>query len=332
VVRIQRFTARIILVTFAVFSIAALINWDSEAQDSHSQLSRQEAAGAQIRLSVSVTDEQGRVAPKLSKDHFTILDGKEPQEIRFFEERDEPYSIVFLFDTSGSMLKTHRELSNILGSNILRFITQTKESTEYSFMTFGERPQILMDWTHNSSVVGEALNKLALVRPSGLSALYDACYLGIETLRQRSNPRRAIVLLSDGHDNVSKRSYQRLGELLKQSDVVVYALYTTDPINDQLGEFGRSVLRELTTVSGGTVFETFNKSKINELFDSLAMEMRHQYVIGFSPAGLDGKWRTVKIKVKPIEVPNTSQPNKPNKQMKLTARTRHGFYAPNSSR
>ena len=88
----KRFAARIVFVVFAVFSISALIAWDSKGQDSQSQLSRQDAAGAQIRLSVSVTDERGRVAPQLSKDQFTILDGKSPQEIRFFDERNEPYS------------------------------------------------------------------------------------------------------------------------------------------------------------------------------------------------------------------------------------------------
>lgn len=323
---------RLSFLSFAAFSIIALTApCRSKGQDSPAPLASHNANSGQILLSVSVTDKHGQVPAKLSKDDFTLLDGKSPQQISFFEERDAPYSIGFLFDTSGSMLRQSKQMRSFPRDDILQFVTRSHKANEYFFVTFGERLELLMDWTRDVSTIGDALDKLARVRPKGPTVLYDACYFGIEKLRYRSNPRRALILLTDGQDNVSKHSYEKLRELLKQSEVVIYGLDRGDP-SDPLAGFGEEVLGELTSMSGGAVFVTNDELKLNQVFDSIALEMHHQYIIGFNPASLDGKWHSIKIKVKPIEVPDSSRPDKLHKQISLSARTRQVFYAPKPSR
>ena len=328
---------RLSLLSFAAFSIIALTApWGSKGQDSPAPLASHNANSAQILLSVSVTDKHGQVPAKLSKDDFTLLDGKSPQQISLFEERDAPYSIGFLFDTSGSMvrqdkLRQDKQMLSIPRDNILRFVTRSHKANEYFFATFGERLELVMDWTRDANTIGDALDKLARVRPKGPTVFYDACYFGIEKLRDRSNPRRALILLTDGIDNVSKHSYKNLRELLKQSEVVIYVLDKGDPPAPLVG-LGEGVLRELTSISGGAAFVTNDELKLNQVLDSIALEMQHQYTIGFNPASLDGKWHSIKIKIKPIEVPDSSRPDKPHKQISLSARNRQVFYAPKPSR
>ena len=99
-----------------------------------------------------------------------------------------------------------------------------------------------------------------------------------------------------------------------------------------LAGLGEGVLIELTSMSGGAAFATNDELKLSQVFDSIALEMQHQYIIGFNPASLDGKWHSIRIKVKPIEVPDSSRPDKPHKQISLSARTRQVFYASKPSR
>lgn len=325
---------RLSCLAFAAFSIIALTApCGSEGQESPVSSTSQSANSGQIRLYVSVTDEHNRVAANFAKDDFTILDGKAIQQINSFEERNEPYSIGFLIDTSGSMLKPDKDLSALLlKDNILRFMAQSHKANEYFLLTFAGRPQLLMEWTRDIGTAADALNKLALEAPKGPTAFFDACYLGIEKLRRRSHPRAALIMLTDAQDNESKHTYGELRELLKQSDVVIYALYKADPTTEPLVGGGRKSLRELTAISGGVAFAPNNKAAMDKIFDLIALEMQHQYVIGFNPASLDGKWHSIRIKVKPIDIPDSSRPDKPPKQIRISARTREVFYGPTPSR
>lgn len=302
-------------------------------QDSTAPTASQNANTGEIRLSVSVRDETGRVVANLSKDAFTVLDGKSLQQINFFEERNEPYSIGFLLDASGSMLNADKHLFTLIRDNILRFLALSNKANEYFFLTFAGRPQLLLEWTRDVGTADDALDKLALGRPKGPTALFDACYLGIEKLRSRPNPRRALILLTDGQDNVSNSTNTALGESVKQSDVVIYAVYKADLMIGTLAGYGKAILRELTSISGGAFFAPVTKAELTQAFDSIAAEMQHQYIIGFNPASLDGKWHSIKVKVAPIETQkDTSKPTKPRRPITLSARTRPGFYAPKSLR
>lgn len=327
------FSSRRLGFLIAVFGIVGLITpLSSKVQDSPAPPASQNANSGQILLSVSVRDELGRVAANISKDAFTVLDGKSSQQINFFEERDSPYSIGFLLDASGSMLNADRDLFALVKDNILRFIAQSNKANEYYFLTFAGRPQLLLEWTRDVGAAGDALDKLGRARPKGPTALLDACYLGIEKLMSKSNTRRALILISDGQDNASNYTGKALRESVQRSDVVVYAVYKADPMSGTMAGYGKEILTELTSISGGAVFAPGTKTEMNQAFDSIAAEMQHQYIIGFNPANLDGKWHSIRIKIKSIEVRNSSTPDRAKKQIKLSARTRPVLYPPQPHR
>lgn len=276
-----------------------------------------------ILLRVAVTDAKGRLISNLKRDAFTVFDRDVAQTVSFFANDDVPSSVGFLIDTSGSM-KYGPSLSMIKDS-ILRFVQQGHKANEYFILTYANQPELLVDWTRDVGLIEDALNRLARLSQKGATAIYDACDLAIERVRPRSNPKHALILITDGQDNGSHHSYEAVRESLKRSDTIVYAAHTANASEpDLLTGFGREFLKELLSYSGGTGFPVTNKAEMNEAFDFFAQDLRHQYLIGYSPGRIDSQWHPVKVKVNAVDIIGLPKSNKPQK---LSARTRQGYYA-----
>ena len=267
-----------------------------------------------VTLTLTVTDLYGRYVSGLSKNAFSIMDNNEQQEITFFSDSDAPVSLGILFDVSGSMsgekiLKARKALS--------RFINSSHPNDEYFLIAFNSRAQLLLDRTRDGDAV---LQKLTLVNPRENTALYDAVYLGIERVTRGAHQKKAILIISDGQDNSSRYNFGEVRRLTKESDVVTYAVGIIDAHDaaSQVGMQGQAFLDELTSVTGGKSFYPQSDIEMDEIFERIALELRHQYSIGYTPKDFqpDGKWRKVKVKVKP-----------PRGLPRLTVRSREGYYA-----
>jgi Ca-activated chloride channel family protein len=272
-----------------------------------------------ITLTVTVTDTYGRYVSGLSQKAFTVLDDKQEQEITYFSDDDAPVSVGVVFDFSGSMsgdkIARAREA-------LSRFIQTSHHSDEYFLVGFNSRAQLLMDRTRDGDAV---LDKLTFVQTKGQTALYDACYLGVEKVTRGAHPKRAIILISDGQDNDSRYTFSEVRRLLKESDVVLYSigiLGGNDP-GSPLGMQGQGMLDELSAVSGGKAFFPNTAAEMDEIFERIALELRHQYSIGYRPKSFvnDGKWHKVKVKVTP-----------PRGLPRLFVRSREGYFAITSPR
>jgi Ca-activated chloride channel family protein len=267
-----------------------------------------------ITLTVTVTDNYGRYVSGLDKKAFSIFDEKAAQEIEFFSDDDAPVSVGVIFDVSGSMngekIKRAREA---LG----RFISTSHDSDEYFLIGFNTRAQLLLDKTRDGDAV---LNKLTYVQPKSQTALYDACYLGVEKVQRGTHPKRAILLISDGQDNSSRYTYSELRRLLKESDVVVYSIGILDgsDAGSTLGMEGQGILDELSSVSGGKAFFPNTAAEMDEIFERIALELRHQYSIGYRPSNFanNGKWHKIKVKITP-----------PRGLPRLFVRSKEGYYS-----
>ncbi|HEX8708714.1 MAG TPA: VWA domain-containing protein [Pyrinomonadaceae bacterium] len=267
-----------------------------------------------ITLTVTVTDNYGRYVSGLDKKAFTVFDDKEEQEIEFFSDDDAPVSVGVIFDVSGSMSgdkisKAREALS--------KFIQTSHDSDEYFLIGFNSRAQLLLDKTRDGDAI---LNKLTFVQPRSNTALYDACYLGVEKVTRGAHQKRALLLISDGQDNDSRYTFNEVRRLLKESDVVLYSvgiLGGSDPGNS-LGMEGQAILDELSSVSGGKAFFPSTAAEMDELFERIALELRHQYSIGYRPKSFvnNGKWHKIKVKLTP-----------PRGLPRLFVRSREGYYA-----
>lgn len=272
-----------------------------------------------VTLTLTVTDPYGRYVSGLAKNAFTISDNNQEQEIIYFSDADAPVSVGILFDVSGSM---SGEKIRKAQKALERFIGTSHPSDEYFLIAFNNRAQLLMDRTRD----GEALvRKLTLVQPKNNTALYDAVYLGVERVTRGTHQKRAMLIISDGQDNSSRYNFGEVRRLMKESDVVTYAVGIQDrgDSGSALGMQGQAFLDELASVSGGKSFYPQTDIEMDEIFERIALELRNQYSIGYIPKDFqpDGKWRKVKVKIKP-----------PRGLPRLTVRSREGYYAtPNTN-
>lgn len=267
-----------------------------------------------VTLTLTVTDYYGRYVSGLTEDAFTIYDDKKKQDIVFFSDTDAPVSIGILFDVSGSMtgekiLKAKNALS--------RFINTSHPRDEYFLIAFNKRAQLLMDRTRDGEAV---LNKLTMVEPKHNTALYDACYLGVERVTRGAHQKKALLIISDGQDNASRYNFKEVRRLMKESDVVIYSVGILDSKDSATPEglIGQSYLDELASVTGGKSFYPNTAVEMDEIFERIALELRHQYSVGYVPSNFEpnGEWHRVKVKVKP-----------PRGLPRLSVRSREGYYA-----
>ncbi|MGI8470207.1 MAG: VWA domain-containing protein [Pyrinomonadaceae bacterium] len=272
-----------------------------------------------VTLTLTVQDPYGRYVSGLGKNAFTILDNNQEQNITFFDDTDAPISVGILFDVSGSMSGEKIQRAR---TALERFINTSHPMDEYFLIAFNSRAQLLLDRTRNGEAV---LDKLALVQPRDNTALYDACYLGVERVTRGTHQKKALLIISDGQDNSSRYNFGEVRRLLKESDVTVYAvgILSGSDAGSSLGMQGQAFLDELAGVTGGKSFYPQTKVEMDEIFERIALELRHQYSIGYTPKDFapDGKWRKVKVKIKP-----------PRGLPRLTVRGRDGYYAtPNTT-
>ena len=267
-----------------------------------------------ITLTVTVTDTYGRYVSGLSKNAFTVLDDKQPQDISFFSDDDAPVSVGVIFDVSGSMSGDKIRRARDALAN---FIQTSHNSDEYFLIAFNSRAQLLLDKTRDGDAV---LDKLTFVQTKNNTALYDACYLGVEKVQRGTHPKRALLLISDGQDNNSRYTFNEVKRLLKESDVVLYAvgILSGSDAGSSLGMGGQGNLDELANVSGGKAFFPRSPAEMDDIFEQIALELRHQYSIGYKPNNFasDGKWHKVKVKVTP-----------PRGLPRLFVRSKEGYYA-----
>jgi Ca-activated chloride channel family protein len=267
-----------------------------------------------ITFTVTVTDTYGRFVSGLNKNAFTVFDEKKPQEITYFSDDDSPVSVGVIFDVSGSMSGDKvRRARDALS----KFIQTSHNSDEYFLIAFNSRAQLLLDRTRDGNSV---LDKLTFVHTRNNTALYDACYLGVEKVQRGAHSKRALLLISDGQDNNSRYTFNELRRLLKESDVVLYGvgILSGSDAGSALGMEGQGILDELASVSGGKAFFPRSAAEMDDIFEQIALELRHQYSIGYKPANFsnDGKWRRVKVKVTP-----------PRGLPRLFVRSKEGYYA-----
>ena len=269
-----------------------------------------------VTLTVTVMDAQGRYVLGLDKSAFTVTDNKIPQEIEYFSDDDLPVSIGVVFDTSGSMS----------GQKIIRaqealslFIQTSRPDDEYFLIGFNSSVELLVDRTRDSDAI---LGKLTFVETRGQTALYDAAYLGVEKVKRGTHTKRAILIISDGQDNNSRYNFDELRRLVRESDTLIYAVGIQGPTTGHLDVYGKLLLDELASTSGGRAFFPNNTEEMYEAFEQIALELRRQYSIGYRPSNFsaDGRWHRVKVKVTP-----------PAGVKRLFVRNREGYYAAPSS-
>jgi len=266
-----------------------------------------------VLVPVTITDPMNRLVTGLDKENFTVFEGKDQQEIRHFSSEDAPVSLGIIFDMSGSMSSKIDRARDAVGE----FLKTANPQDEFFLIAFSDQPEQLSDFTQSAD---EIQNKLIFTAPRGRTSLLDAIYLGVHKMRQAKYPKRAMLIISDGGDNHSRYTEGEIKSMVKEADILIYAIGIYDhyfPTDEE--RLGPALLSDVTELTGGRAFTIDNPNDLADVSTKIGIELRNQYVIGYRPKNpvRDGKWRKIKVKLLP---PKGLPP------LKVYAKT--GYYAP----
>jgi Ca-activated chloride channel family protein len=248
-----------------------------------------------VSLPVTVTDAYNRLVTGLDRQHFEVFEDKVKQEISFFSDDDSPVNLGIVFDVSGSMKGKLDRARDALKA----FIVTSHSDDDFFLVGFNQRANLLAEFTDGESLT----SKLTLVDPKGQTALYDAAYLGIEKVKQGRHTRNAMLLISDGQDNSSRYTYGELRKLLKEAGVQIYCIGIVEiggAAGGTLDMQGQAILEEIAQTTGGKAFFPRSGAELEDATTRIALELRHQYSIGYNPTNVkrDGQWHKIKVNVK----------------------------------
>lgn len=262
-----------------------------------------------VSLTVSVTDQGGRFLPGLTKQDFKVIDERVIQGISYFSDADAPATVGIVLDLSSSM---SADKINRAKEALARFIQTTHRNDEYFLIGFRDNAQVLLDRTSDSEAL---LQRVASLRPEGGTALYDGVSLALDQVAQGKYAKRALIVISDGEDNHSRITFNQVRRQLQEANVMIWTVLI-GPLLPRSN--GGAIMDKLAAVSGGQSFFPRNGEKMSEDFEQIALELRRQYSIGYTPSNLvaDGKWHRIKVEVVPAAAAKQA-----------VVRTREGYYA-----
>jgi Ca-activated chloride channel family protein len=266
-----------------------------------------------VLVPVTITDPLNRLVTGLDRENFQLFEGNLPQEIRSFSSEDAPVSLGVIFDSSGSMSSKMDRAKDA----VMEFFKTANPQDEFFMITFSDEPEEVSDFT---SSVNEIQDKLVYAVPRKRTALLDAIYMGVSKMRQAKFPKKALLIISDGGDNHSRYTENEIKALVKEADVMVYAIGIYDRyFATQEERLGPALLSEITELTGGRAFTIDNPNDLADVATKIGVELRNQYVLGYHPAKIvrDGKWRKIKVKLLP-----------PKGLPPLRVYARMGYYAP----
>ena len=270
-----------------------------------------------VLIPATVTDSSNRFVLGLHKADFHLFEDKVEQPITHLSGEDAPLSVGVVFDISGSMgvkLRTSRQAG-------FRLLETLNPQDEAFLVEFGDKAKLTLGFTSN---VQEIENKLTSLQPGGLTALLDGAELALREMKKARNPRKAIVIISDGGDNHSRYTARDIQSLVREADVQIYAMGVFEPSITMPGltqaeVSGPHLLAELAEQTGGRAFTVSDPADLPNVATRIGIELRNQYVLAYTPVNKnkDGKYRRVEVRVsEPVGLPN------------LRVRWRLGYYAP----
>lgn len=242
---------------------------------------------------VTVTDASNRLVTDLTREDFEILDNGRPQELEIFENEVRPIGVVVMLDTSISMTHRLKDLYNGAEQFLLRLLPHDRAVVG----AFNDKIEFSSGFTSDRNSLIGSLKDLDF---GNKTRLYDALYESLDQL-QEVDSRKVILLFTDGQDFGSRQGSGRALERAREEEVMIYGVgLETEFFNGQSYVRSKpdSILNRFALETGGGYFDLKKNADLNSSFSRIAQELRSQYLLGFSPAVLDGKIHKLEVRVK----------------------------------
>ena len=240
-----------------------------------------------ILVPVTVTDEATRIVTGLGPSNFVVLEDGKLQTIKYFYTQDAPISVGIIFDRSGSM---HGAMDISRGA-VGEFMKASNPEDEFFLIVFADKPTLVRDFTNRPE---DITTTLLYTSSRGLTALWDAVYLGLNKMKQAKNTKRVLMVFSDGGENHSRYTQKELLRVVRESDVQIYGVAIPG------ADYGPGSMAGMSDATGGRMF-IGPPATFADTAEKIAVALRNQYVLGYVPDNRthDGRFRKIRVKLKP---------------------------------
>jgi VWFA-related protein len=275
-----------------------------------------------VNLNIKVVDPSGRPVSKLKREDFLVLEDNVPQEVTYFEPVAAPVNLMLLLDLSGSIGSRLQAMKKAAK----KFVDSLARDDRVAVASFTTRFEAVSDFTTDKDLLKHRIDRI--VNPGGDTALYDASWAALDSLRGNATGRSALVILTDGVDSAfipdeqgSRRSFKELMTRVEEEDATIYPIYfDTEPevvggdYTPQVFAKARTQLEALAEQTGGSYFRASRPEDLDGVYKRVAAELHSFYSLAYpaKDARNDGRWRKIAIHI-----------NRPG----VKARTKRGYYA-----
>jgi len=248
-----------------------------------------------VLVPVTVCDPLNRPVTGLEKEHFRVYEDKTEQPITHFSMDDEPVAVGLVFDVSGSMgpkLQKSRQAA-------AAFFRTANPEDEFFLIEFNDAPKLSVPLTRN---VEEIQNRLTFSQSKGRTALLDAIMLAMAEMKKSKKNRKSLLIISDGGDNSSRYSESEVRNMVRENDVLLYAIGIFEGAGGRSRtpeeSAGPGLMTELCEQTGGRHLPA-DAAELPDIAAKIGVELRNRYVLGFVPQNRvrDGRYHALQVKV-----------------------------------
>jgi Ca-activated chloride channel homolog len=268
-----------------------------------------------VELPVSVVSKDGKLVTDLPQKSFKVFENGVEQPIKLFRREDVPISLGIIIDNSGSM----REKRQKVESASLDLVRASNPMDEVFIVNFNDDPFLDVPLTSDIKKMEEGI---ARIDSRGGTAMREAIDSSMTYLKKEGHRQKKVLLvITDGNDNASTISLEKLVSRAQQNEVLVYCIGLLNEEERREARLAKRALDSISRDSGGVAFYPKSAAEVDAIALQVAHEIRNQYTIAYSPIiqQMDGSFRQIKVTV--------NSPGHPQ------VRTRTGYYAtPDSSK
>lgn len=261
-----------------------------------------------VVLHASVVDRKGELVTSLHKDDFTVLENKDEQPIRTFLREDVPVSLGLVVDNSGSMRDKRKQVE----AAAISLVKSSNRDDEVFVVNFNDDLYLDVTMTNDIKKMEEGISQ---IDSRGGTAMRDALSASIDYLREKGKKdKKVLLVITDGNDNASAITLEKLVQRAQQAEVLVYAIGILNDEEKREAKRAERALEALTRATGGQAYFPASVNEVTDTANTVAHDIRNQYVIAYSPTNeaMDGTFRRIEVKAK---------------GRGLSVRTRTGYYA-----
>src|SRR6266576_1813525 len=269
-----------------------------------------------VVLHTTVLDDCNRFADGLKSENFRVFEDKIEQKLSVFKREDVPVSMGLVIDNSGSM----RDKRPRVNEAALTLVQASNPNDEAFVVNFNDDFYLDLDKDFTNSIP-ELKEALERIDSRGSTALRDAILGSLDHLKKASKDKKVLLVVTDGEDNASRNSLERMIREVQKTDTVIYTIGLLGQENKKEAKRARKVLEQISAASGGLAYFPENVDDVHSICEQVAHDIRNQYILAYYPTNTrrDGSFRTIQVEVIP-----------PRGRGRLMARTRNGYYAPSS--